>query len=406
MKKFQRLSASLATLTASALALTACGTGLEIDADSLEDMDEVTFTVADIDPEGSVHNLALHAFMDNVTAETSGKIQFEAYTSASLLPGDEMLAGIGGGVADMGRLVTFYFPQELPAGNWFLDQAASQSDSYPHGLVQSAISGHRAHVGNGPIRSELEEHNVVPLVSYPTAQQYDMVCTDPVESVADARGLRVRTGGEIHVNEVEALGMVPVNLPVTEMYEGLQRGVVDCIVLQVPGHIDYGLWEVAPHYVPLSMSPLNAMPFVVNKDLWDSLPADVQEIMRDSATNALTETIANIIGTYERFAVEGAEEHQIVFNDPRELDQELAEYQRAREEAMLNNAPESVAHPEELIDSIHASHEEWLEILQVEVNLPETARAPESIEESYRETGQVDMSSVWDRIQETEFTAD
>lgn len=404
MKNFRKLVTTLAVGMIGTLGLSACGTTIQIDADSLEEMDDITLTVADIDPEGSVHNLALRTFMDEVTEQTGGKISFEAYTSAALMPGDEMLSGIGRGTADMGRLVTFYFPQELPAGNWFLDLAASQSNSYPHGLIQSAMAGHQAHVGEGPIRAELEEYNVVPLVSYPTAQQYDMLCTRPVETVGDTQGLRVRTGGELHVNEAEALGMIPVPLPVTEMYEGLQRGVVDCITLQVPGHIDYGLWEVAPHYVPLSMSPLNAMPFVINKDLWEALPEDAQQIMRDSAVTALTETLANIIENYEQFATEGPEQHSTIFNDPRELDRVLAEYQQGREDAMTNNIPEGVSDPDRVIDGVLSSHEEWLDYLQNELNLPETERDPESIEDSFRETGEVDLQPLWDRIQETEFT--
>lgn len=405
MKSLKKLSAALAACTLGTLALTACGTTDQVAAASLEEMNDVTFTVADIDPEGSVHNRALNTFMEEVTEQTGGKVTFEAYTSGSLMPGNEMLAGIGNGTADMGRLVTFYFPQELPAGNWFLDQAASQSNSYPHGLIQNAMSGHRAHVADGPIREELEGHNVVPLVSYPTAQQYDMLCTTPVETVEDARGLRVRTGGELHVNEAEALGMVPVPLPVTEMYEGLQRGIIDCVTLQVPSHIDYGLWEVAPYYVPASMSPLNAMPFVVNKDVWESLPEEAQQIMRDSAQKALTATLSTIIDNYERFAVEGPSEHQIEFNDPRELDEVLADYQRSREARMLDDAPSSVTEPETVIDGIQSSHEEWLTYLQDELELPETERDPESIERSFRETGELDLEPLWQKIQDTDFTA-
>lgn len=403
MKNLRRLVALTATAAIGSLALTACGSTEQPQAESLDEMSEVTYTVADIDPEGSVHNRALRAFMDEVSEQTDGKVQFEAYTSGSLMPGNEMLAGIGSGTADMGRVISFYFPQELSAGNWFLDQAGNRSTSYPHGLIQSAMAGQQAHMEDSPIRQELEDQNVVPLVNYPTAQQYDLVCTKPVETPEDARGLRVRTGGELHVNEAEALGMVPVPLPVTEMYEGLQRGVIDCVTLQVPGHIDYGLWEVAPHYVPIAMSPLNAMPFVVNKDVWESMPVELQDIMKDSAKKALTTTLANIIDNYERFAVEGESDHGIVFNDPRAIDEQLFIYQRDREGTMMDRAPSGIDSPQQVIDSVENSNDTWLAYLQDDLDLPETERDPESIENSFREVGGIDLSRLWDKIQETDF---
>src|SRR5699024_11475223 len=47
--------------------------------------------------------------------------------------------------------------------------------------------------------------------------------------------------------EAEALGMTPVTLAYTEMYEGLQRGVADCAFQTVTGAALASIPEVTPH---------------------------------------------------------------------------------------------------------------------------------------------------------------
>lgn len=395
----------LALACAVGLALTGCATGPAAGpaAASMAEMRPVTITVADIDPDGSVYNRAFKDFAEEVEQKSGGKIAFEAYNSGSLMPGNEMLAGIGRGTADMGRIITTYFPRELPAGNWFLGLGATYSKSYPHGLLQGTITGHRMHVEPGDLRTELESHNVVPLLSYSQAQQYDMLCTKPIDSLEDARGLRVRTSGQLYVREAEAIGMVAVPLPVSEMYEGLQRGIVDCTILQVPSHIDYSLWEVAKHYVPVALSQLNAMPVVINKDLWDSFPPDAKALLRESAEDLVTDSLDNVFENYTTFATEGPSEHHTVFHDPRPLDAPLAAHQQARVKAQLANPPAGIPDPEAFMAKVEQTNAEWLQVAESELSFPETERDPESIKQSFIQVGNLDFTGVWAAFKEASY---
>ncbi|GAB3691209.1 C4-dicarboxylate TRAP transporter substrate-binding protein [Corynebacterium nasicanis] len=396
----------VATATASvlgAMTLAACGDSTTEAADSLEEMDNITLSIADIDPEGGVYNNALKVFMEEVETASDGKITFEMYSAGSLMPGGEMLQGIGSGTADIGRIISFYFPNELPASNWITELGNVKSDSYPHGLIESAMSGQRIHMMDGPVKDEFESNNLVPIVDYPTAQAYDLLCTKPVNSAADAEGLRVRTGGALHVNEVKAMGMVPVDLPVTEMYEGLQRGIVDCAALNLSGHINYSLWEVAPYYVPTAMSQLNAMPVVINKDTWDSLPPEAQQILRDAGTTSLTSLLDEFVSIYKRFAVEGPADHKIQFQDSSELDAKLLAFQEERVEKAKNSAPSGVDAPA-LISEIENSNTHWRGVLENEVKLPVADRDPKAIQDSYIEAGDLDLTPLWSDIEEYDFS--
>ncbi|MDO5511736.1 C4-dicarboxylate TRAP transporter substrate-binding protein [Corynebacterium sp.] len=403
MSSFRTILATTTVATLSAMGLVACGDSTMQQATTMEEMGEITLSVADIDPEGGVYNNALKVFMEEAESASDGQITFEMYSAGSLMPGGEMLQGVRVGTADIGRIISFYFPNELPASNWLTDLGNVKSDSYPHGLIESALSGQRLHMMDGPVKDEFEAYNLVPLVDYPTAQAYDLLCTRPVESAADAEGLRVRTGGALHVNEVEAMGMVPVDLPVTEMYEGLQRGIVDCAALNLSGHINYSLWEVAPYYVPTAMSQLNMMPVVMNKDRWDSLPPEAQEILRDAATASLLSLLEEFMGIYQRFAVEGPESHDIEFMDSSELDDKLVAFQEQRVDNARGTAPEGVDGPA-LISEIEESNAQWRAFLEEEMGVPVTDRDPSAIRNSYIDAGDLDLQPLWDEIESRDFS--
>lgn len=378
------------------VALAACGTsnvGAPESAEgTVEDMEPVTISLADVDPEGSPSGQALAEFASEVEEKTDGKITFETYYSASLMPGEEMLSGIGTGTAGMGHIVTSYFPSELPVANWLLGLGSSSSDSFPQGMLQGAASTHEAYQTIDELKDEFATHNITPLFATVPSQQYDMLCTTPVESLSDAHGLRVRTPGQPWIDEVESIGMVAVQLPVNETYEGLQRGVVDCVVLHVASHIDFSLWDVAPYYVPVSLSQFNGIVYGINTDIWSSLPQDAQEIMVEAAHSAWMSRLSGGLERYAQFAEEGPGEHGLVFEDPRQLDPEISAHQQSVRDELVASAPDTVADPEELIQTYLDTQDEWLTVVSEDLDMPPSERDADSIRTSFADASELDLS--------------
>lgn len=401
----QRSLTIIGLTVGTALALTACGAGGPGDQSNVESMDEmdpVELTVAEYNPEGSVWLDGLTEFIDYVEQESNEQITFELYTAASLMEAEDMLDGVGGGSADLGRLTTSYWPQEMPAANWYLDMGATHDTSYPHGMLQMSARAHEIHM-SGPIRDEFEAHNVTPLTTMTQSQMYDLMCTQPVDSLSDAEGLRVRTLGETWVEEAEALGMTAVPLPINEVYEALQRGVVDCAISQVPSNIDYGLWEVAPHYVPVNMSNLDGLPFVINTDVWEGLPDDAQDLLHEGSHLAWTTMMDSVLDSYDEFATTGVEQHDIQFHDSRELDEALATFQEERVETMTDDVPDSVNDPDAFISDVNSLNTKWSEIIDDSLPLERQDRDPDAIQESFQLGGEVDTAEFWDRLWEEGF---
>lgn len=110
---------------------------------------------------------------------------------------------------------------------------------------------------------------------------------------ADLSGLNIRVS-PVYVPLVEGLGGTPVNMPTTEIYTALERGVVDGFGQTYVGIMDFGLHEVTEYVVDVPFySKDNSL--LMNLDTWNSLPEDVQEEIKNIAVeveNELTEFIS------------------------------------------------------------------------------------------------------------------
>lgn len=74
---------------------------------------------------------------------------------------------------------------------------------------------------------------------------YNMLCKDvSIETIEDLKGKRLRAGGAGFVRFAEHFGAQGVRLPVNEVYEALDQGILDCAMLSAPELTNYNLHEV------------------------------------------------------------------------------------------------------------------------------------------------------------------
>lgn len=368
--------------------------------DSLDEMDPIVLNLSDFDPPSATLTTPLDQFTQEVEERTNGKISFQQFYSEALMPGADQLSGIGTGVADVGRLVASYTPQELPVNNWMLQLGSTSEPSYPHGIIQGSATSHEVLTEHPAVVTEFEEHNVVPLMAMNPSQEYSMICNEELNLADDTQGIRARTAGPLWTDEMSSIGVTPVSLSMAEVYEGMQRGVIECAANTVPAMMYSGLWDVGSYLLPIQLSQLNSLPLVINKDLWDSLPDDAQQIMRDVALETWQSSLESTMSDYEVMAEEGVGDRGIEVIDPAPFADALSEHQESVIDEMAQNAPDSVSDPEAFIDEYLATQDEWADIVTDEISMSTTVDSPDDIIESYREGADVDLSPITARLSE------
>ena len=116
---------------------------------------------------------------------------------------------------------------------------------------------------------ELERMGIKLIATYPFSGQM-LFCRKPIATLADLKGMKVRTNGPSAGDLVKALGGQPVSIAFGEVYTALERGTVDCGITGA-GSGNGAKWtEVTTHLYnfPLSWSTSG---YFVNLAWWNKL---------------------------------------------------------------------------------------------------------------------------------------
>ena len=170
----------------------------------------------------------------------------------------------------------------------------NQPPSPPHKtaktpIVDAAVStGRNLHEGGGLqlwhefYQSELKM-NLVAFPSIPPSPQALGWFKRPIKDLADFKGMKCRQTG-IVAELYSRMGMAVVNMPGGEILPAAERGTIDCAEW-VGGVEDLRLglhtvWKY--HYTPGMHESASVAEIVINKDVWDSLPAQQKEAIKSA----------------------------------------------------------------------------------------------------------------------------
>lgn len=133
------------------------------------------------------------------------------------------------------------------------------------------------------------EKTGVEFVAYGETGFRHILSKNPVHSLADLQGLKIRVPQlRIWVDFWSLLGAAPTPLPYSEQYSALSTGIIDAIDSDVFSIEGFRFYEQARH---LTMTGHWFLPKAVrvNAAWLDSLPQDLQDLVRTSASEAFAE---------------------------------------------------------------------------------------------------------------------
>jgi TRAP-type C4-dicarboxylate transport system substrate-binding protein len=231
---------------------------------------EIKLTLADQNsPSGWGPAHALYPWIKQVEAATNGRVKFEVFPSQTLLKGIDMWKGIRTGIADIGWCVQGYWPDQTPL---------SDAISLPFIPIKTAEQGSevlwKLYDKFPGIQKEYGE--IQPIVLHTTSPNFLITSKKQVKTLEDMKGLKLRTLGGPPIDMAKALGAVPTLIPMPDLYQSLDKGVVDGAIAPWEAVHSFRLYEVAKYY---TIAPFYAAYFSLctNKAKWDSLPKEVRE---------------------------------------------------------------------------------------------------------------------------------
>jgi TRAP-type transport system periplasmic protein len=216
----------------------------------------------------------LQWWADEIERRTDGRVKIEIFWGGSLIAWTDIPAAVAGGAVDIGHVPSTYDPARTRL--WMtLDMPFNVRDHWC-----AVYAGRQVTTENEHLAAELEKNNMVPLVGYNSGfQQY--IAADPIPTLKDLEGRRLRSYGGARVRLHEALGITPVFMAFGEIYAAIERGVLDgsSDIAIYLGNV-FKLHEVANHFLVTGSGAAVAAPFaVMNKEVWDGLPENLQTLI-------------------------------------------------------------------------------------------------------------------------------
>lgn len=99
-----------------------------------------------------------------------------------------------------------------------------------------------------------------------------------VKSIEDMKGLKIRTPSDTGSKMLELLGAEPVSMGIGDIYEGMDRGVIDGAFLPASTVVNYQLDEVTDYILKGDLMTVGLFA-VMNEDSWNNLSPEDQEII-------------------------------------------------------------------------------------------------------------------------------
>ena len=152
--------------------------------------------------------------------------------------------------------------------------------------VSQAVYAHPA------VQKDLARWNAKLLMPSPMPQYNIVGRGEPVKTLDDFKGMRVRATGGIG-KAFEAVGAVPTSVTATEAYNAMESGVVDTVAFAPHAHLAFRTIDIADWWTEnLNPGTVNC-PVVVNIDAYEALTDEERAALDGSIDEALQHYVDN-----------------------------------------------------------------------------------------------------------------
>ena len=233
-------------------------------------------------PSSFINTHALAPWAKEIEQATKGEVVVQIFVGGTLANYNNVLDRVLNNVTDIG------YGMFGPLGNQFAKTSVTQLPFIEKASSVEISAALWRLYANGVIADEFT--TVKPLsLSVFTPSGY--LASKPVRGLDDLKGLKVAVGSRQLAQIVDIAGAAPITMPAPDVYQNLQRGLVDAAVLGWAATAAYKLHEVAKYFVDAPLG--NSSKFVfMNKDAYARLPEASRQAIDRLSGEALSRRMA------------------------------------------------------------------------------------------------------------------
>ena len=224
----------------------------------------------------------------DITRLSNGQISVKIYAAGELVPSLQVFDAVAQRTADMAHSASFFWVGKMKGSVFYT--------TVPLGFTPIEHQAWLHHGGGQALWQELyEPFGIIPFAAGNSGMQMGGWFKREILNADDLQGLKMRVpglGGEL----MRRFGVQPVILPPAEIFSALNSNLIDAAEFLGPWSDQaFGFQKAASYYYGPSFNEPNGNgELIFNKEKWDSLPLNAQQIITHVTqlenNRALTET--------------------------------------------------------------------------------------------------------------------
>ena len=217
---------------------------------------------------------ALLKFSKLVNERSNGRINAKLFANGALGNNRDVTEGLLIGSIEMQMASSSPLAVFVPSLNIFEMPFLFQNNEHMFAVLDSYIGD--------SFRSDFESTGLHLMGYFTFGVRHIMTRDHPINSIQDLEGLKIRTmESKPHLDAFKAFGASPLPMAYSELYTGLETGVIDGAEAANSNYYSKKFFEVAPYWAQIGWLRLVA-PVIMSKIFYDKLPVDLKNIIDET----------------------------------------------------------------------------------------------------------------------------
>jgi TRAP-type C4-dicarboxylate transport system substrate-binding protein len=214
-------------------------------------------------PQSYFYAEVLIPWMEAVNRDSGGAVDIKYFGGGVLGNAGNMYDAVLTGAADIGWALL-----GSVQGKFVKSSVIELPFGYDKGEVGAVAAWHL--YAKGLIASDFDEVKLFGLTAWPTAAVQTK--SKKVQRLEDLKGLKLRTSGRWQATTVSTFLATPVNVPVDEVYQAMDRGVIDGAWTSLVATKQFRLDEIAKYFLDAPLNGGGGM-LIMKRETYEGLPA-------------------------------------------------------------------------------------------------------------------------------------
>jgi TRAP-type transport system periplasmic protein len=231
----------------------------------------VTLNYSNFFPPTHVQSQLAQAWCDEVEKRTSGRVTVQYFPGQTLTKGTQNYDGVVSGLSDIGLSLFAYTRGRFP-----VMEAVDLPLGYDSGITATKVVN-AVYEKFQP--KELQDTKVMYLHAHGAGLLH--TAGKAVRTLEDFKGMKLRGHGT-SAQMIAALGGTPVPMPMPDLYQSLQKNIVQGALYPIETNKGWRMGEVVD-YLTLSTAIAYTSSFyvVMNKAKWEQIPDDLKPVIEE-----------------------------------------------------------------------------------------------------------------------------